>query len=252
MNQHHGTRSMARARPWWLGAGLCLCALVVWAHDSAPPPQPTPQPAPQALPSIDAEQLQDSLRQLNRQVGQLRQASRQAHQAQVGQGDGLQRQMVGIERSQHLLDTQLHALHAQNLQQIDALQSANRRLVNGLWTLAGIVALLMLLLWRQRTANLPAADLADVPPPPPLPEPPFAATTPLPASGTTTVTEPAPASEPDATPALSLAASSSPTTPPPDPQQALWSALVAADLRDTEQAFAQAHKGFMHTARIDS
>lgn len=269
------------ARAWLAGCGLGLCALVAWAQERQ---GETVAPAPAAArPEVTHEELRRSLGQLAGQVAQLRQATVQSGRAQLGQGDAIRQQVAGVERSQARLGERLQALHDSSLRQVEGLHAVNRALWLGLWALGAVALALLVLAWRWR----PAARV-QVAPPQPGPLEPSLATGPtghpvpaaVPAAGsppaTATLVAPgvgqaagagdrsppvlaspvAPATPADAAvPARPDAPSvpAVPVSPEPAPAAAApWAALVAADLRSTEQAFAQAREGFMQPAPIDS
>lgn len=259
--RHH----LANLRGGLMGACLSLCALFVWASERT-----VASPA-----EANIAELQKSLQRVHTRIDQLRQTTMQTGRTQIDQGETIQRQIRGIERQQSQLDTQLHTLGQQNLQQISALQTANRQQTMALSMLTGIVVLLLLLLtfaWRNRQSHhekplsIGRATNTSLPP--------------AQSSATGTAAETAlpapPTAHPSEIPGDTPSPTPTPTGPqldnPPSPQQATeakpvptaqtvaeptapaapWANLVAADLHSTEQTLAQARASFMQPARIDS
>lgn len=234
---------------WVLGALLCLGAFIACADAQNPEH------------SVDSgtKSLQKDLQQINRQLGQLQRTTAQATQTQRGQSDAVRQQISGIELSQQGLNTQLQTLQGQSLQQLDDLKAANRQLHAGLWTLSGIVALLLLVLWRLRKKKpyshrlSTAASSPATPNTPSLAEPKQAPAQPATATAPDVTSVPEHTPEHESAPQSEHEHAPSPAhaPEPPPPPAAPWSALVAADLHSTEQAFAQAREGFMQPARTD-
>lgn len=214
-------------------SALCLCTLLSWAQEVGVDAQSQP----------NLEAVSHGLVHLSRQIGQLRQTASQSAKAQLGQVDLMSRQVTGLEHSQQQLSTQLAELQSHSLQQIQALRVANDKLSTALWAL---VVLLLTLVWRTRKAWRPQAPITHTEVRTVTPE-----AQPEPVLQSQAAVEP-PQSASEALPARAPSPTVASTAAPPGVSAvAPWSALVAADLKRTEQALTQARQGFMQSARID-
>ena len=259
------TRPHAAGLRWLCCGALYLCALLVSAQEAGHmPPGNAASTGPQESSAHQAhvQEVRQGLQRLSGQIVQLREASTQTTQAQVGQGDAIRQQLSSVERSQSKLANQLSTLQQHSLQQIEALQVTNGKLTTALWTLAGLASLLvlgMLLAWHWRRACGPADASVHNAPHTHMRQEPGLQTTPIKVEEES---EPessqqaqAPikyqASEPPATNTTAEPALAEPATTPA-PAAPAWVSLLTADLHSTEQALAQARLGFMQPARIDS
>lgn len=245
-----------------LGASLSLCALVVVANELAMPTKATTAEASafkstaEPPTEIGTVELKKSLQQLNTQIKQLRQTTVQTGQLQQRQSAAISQQIDGMERRQHVLNRQLQTLNLQSLQQIEALQAANRKLIAALWLLIGGMALLLGWVMSHRRRHKRCQAAHEQPGMPELKRRPTAQTEPTSqAAGPGFSPDMQGEAQQQPLPDTPRASHERPAMPalerqPTDPTES--ATLELKHQLTTEQALAQAHDGFMQPVRIDS
>ena len=241
----------------WLLAGLLgSCALWAMGQDDST----------EARLQAQTQQIQNGFHKLGKQLQQLGQNRTQADQTLIRQGQTIQKQIETIEQGQAQLGVQLARLQNESEQQIAQLQHSKRQLAWALWGLAALAVLMLVLLWRQRTARnnprgLPPAPAAPTRPDPIAPTTTAAMPAPQQPEAAAAVQDPAPAEAAsaaqaplEAAPVPAAPTPAAPSAAPASPSATAvpaWSALLAADLSSTEQALAQAREGFMQPVRLE-